>query len=60
MSEQSDKPGPEKDATDDTRRRLVRASALLPIIATVSPQKALANNSIEGSAATSVNPDNPV
>ena len=58
MSEQSDKSKPTKDATDDTRRRLVRASALLPIIATVSPQKALANGSIEGSSAASINPGN--
>ena len=61
MSEQSDTSRSEKATTDDARRRLVRASALLPIIATVSPQKALAsNNSIEGSSAASVNPNNTV
>lgn len=65
MKQPPDKSKPSKGATDETRRRLVRASALLPIIATVAPQKAVANSSIHcdrnneadnGSCAASINP----
>jgi hypothetical protein len=66
MRQQPDKSKRTNGATDETRRSLVRASALLPIIATVAPQKVVANSSINcdpeneadnGSCAASINPD---